>query len=76
MSPLLARPNLLAVLGFIVSLALSIAAVAFARSDTGSVSVATDASSYAPGDPVTVTVADGTTTSIAPRGGIVCQGSP
>ena len=76
MSLRLARPILLAVLGFILILAVSIAAVVFARSDAGSVSVATDASSYAPGDPVTVTVVNGTTTSIAPQGGIVCQGSP
>src|SRR5437588_9173715 len=76
MSPHLARPILLAVLGFILILAGSIAAVVFAWSDTGLVSVATDASSYAPGDPITVTVVNGTTTSIAPQGGIVCQGSP
>ena len=75
MSPRLARPILLSVLGLIVILAVSIAAVVFAHDATGSVSVATDASSYAPGDQVTVTVVNGTTTSIAPQGGIVCQGS-
>ena len=78
MSLRLARPILLAVLGFILILAVSIAVVVFARSDAGSVSVATDASSYAPGDPVTVTVVNGTTTSIASQGGCtptveVCQ---
>ncbi|HEV7664394.1 MAG TPA: hypothetical protein VGQ62_12715 [Chloroflexota bacterium] len=45
-----------------------------ATSDT--VSVTTDASSYAPGDSVTATVVNGTTVPIAPLGGIVCQGSP
>jgi hypothetical protein len=40
------------------------------------VSVSTDASSYAPGEPVTVSVVNGTSTPIAPLGGIVCQGSP
>ena len=76
MSPRLAQPILRAALAIILILAVSIAAVVFARGDTGSVSVATDASSYAPGDRVTVTVVNGTTTSIAPQGGIVCQGSP
>ena len=76
MSPRLARLILRAALAIILILAVSIAAVVFARGDTGSVSVATDASSYAPGDLVTVTVVNGTTTSIAPQGGIVCQGSP
>src|SRR5437899_2329896 len=76
MSPRLARPILLAVLGIILILAVSIAAIVFARGDTGSVSVTTDASSYAPGDAVTVTVVNGSTTSIAPLRGIVCPGSP
>jgi hypothetical protein len=43
---------------------------------SGMVSVTTDASSYAPGDSVTVTLVNGTSTAIAPLGGIVCQGSP
>jgi|SRR5579859_7436100 len=43
---------------------------------SGSVSVTTDASSYAPGDPVTVTVLNASAAPIAPQGGIVCQGSP
>jgi hypothetical protein len=43
---------------------------------SGTVSVNTDASSYAPGESVTVTLVNGTTTAIAPLGGIVCQGSP
>jgi hypothetical protein len=43
---------------------------------SGTVSITTDASNYAPGDPFTTTVTNGTTTPIAPLGGIVCQGSP
>ncbi len=43
---------------------------------SGTVSVNTDASSYTPGKSVTVTLVNGTTTAIAPLGGIVCQGSP
>ncbi len=43
---------------------------------SGTVSVSTDVSSYAPGDPVTATVANWTATPIAPLGGIVCQNSP
>ena len=46
-----------------------------AAADGGSVSVTTDASSYAHGDPITVTIINGTATPIAPMGGIVCQGS-
>lgn len=38
--------------------------------------VTTAASSYGPGDPITVTVVNGTTTPTAPLGGVVCQGSP
>jgi hypothetical protein len=43
---------------------------------TATISVTGDASSYGPGDPITVTVVNGTPTPIAPLGGIVCQGSP
>src|SRR5438132_965206 len=43
---------------------------------SGTVSVTTDAASYAPGDSVTAMVVNGTTMPIAPLGGIVCQGSP
>jgi len=61
------------VAGIISTLAVT---VVFAGKGAGSVSVTTDASSYAPGDPVSVTVVNGTATPIAPIGGIVCQGSP
>ena len=50
--------------------------VAQSPAASGTVSVSTDASSYTPGDPVTVTLVNGSTTPIAPLGGIVCQGSP
>ena len=43
---------------------------------TATVWVTTDASSYGPGDPITITIVNGTTAPIAPRGAVVCQGSP
>jgi hypothetical protein len=42
----------------------------------GLVTVTTDAMRYAPGDAVTATATNGSPQSIAPQGGIVCQGSP
>lgn len=59
----------------VACVALLALAVHGAAADSGSVSVTTDASSYAPGDPITVTLVNGTTTPIAPIGGIVCQGT-
>ena len=45
--------------------------------DSGpNVVVSVDASSYAPGDPVTASVANGTPLAVGPGGGLVCQGSP
>jgi hypothetical protein len=70
----MSRRTLLAVLVFAL-LAVSLASQVSAGQG-GSVGVTTDASSYAPGDPITATVMNGTATSIAPLGGIVCQGSP
>jgi len=43
---------------------------------TAAISVTTNGSSYGPGDRIMVTVVNGTTTPIAPVGGIVCKGSP
>jgi hypothetical protein len=40
------------------------------------VTVSVDATSYAPGDPITATVTNGGSLAISPGGGIVCQGSP
>jgi len=59
----------------ILILGLFLALPAAAQND-GAVSVSTGASSSAPGDPLTATVTNATTTPIAPLGGIVCQGSP
>jgi hypothetical protein len=55
---------------------LVVALAILATSQPDGVSVATDAPSYAPGDPLTATVTNGTADPIAPIGGIVCQGSP
>ena len=44
--------------------------------DGSGVVVTTDAMSYAPGDPLVATATNGSPQSIAPQGGIVCQGSP
>ena len=38
--------------------------------------MSTDASNYAPGDAVTVTVSNSSGVAVSPGGGIVCQGSP
>jgi hypothetical protein len=77
MSQRLALVSLLAFVGIIISmLAVSVASNVSAGNSDGSVSVATDASSYAPGDPVRATLVNGSATPIAPLGGIVCQGSP
>ena len=70
---LILRPFVGIVLAMLAGL---LASMVSARQADGSLSVTTDASSYAHGDPVTVTVVNGTTTSITPQGGIVCQGSP
>ena len=75
----LARPILLASLGVTLMRLASIAAMGShvrAGEPDGAVSVITDAISYAPGDPITATVTNGTGTAIAPRGGLVCQGNP
>jgi hypothetical protein len=42
----------------------------------GTVTVVTDASSYAPAVPITARVVNATASPVTPNGGIVCQGSP
>jgi hypothetical protein len=43
-------------------------------SDT--VTIGTDAANYAPGDAISTTILNGSSTAIAPLGGIVCQDTP
>ena len=86
LSQIRARSILLPLAALVALVAASLASAVLAGGDnrpavqspaaSGTVSVTTDSSSYAPGDSVTVTLVNGSTTPIAPLGGIVCQGSP
>jgi hypothetical protein len=64
------------VLVIVTSAARAVVVASQPASPPADVVVSTDAANYAPGDAVSVTLVNGTTTSIAPLGGIVCQGSP